>query len=96
MKKTILIGVLLSFTFLAVAQTNYQKRRSKQKLRIQNGVKSGELTQEERQKLKSGQQKIREIAQGYRDDGKISKEERRSLKRAQTRQSKRVHRKKHN
>lgn len=90
---TLLIGTA------AYAGTNdpvVQKREQNQEKRIDQGVKSGELTPRETGRLEAQQAKIKQDEERMKSDGKLTKKERRKLKREQDRASKNIYQKKHN
>lgn len=73
-----------------------QKREQNQEKRIEQGVKSGELTPREARKLEAQQAKIKQDETRMKSDGKLTKAERAKLTREQNRSSKNIYRKKHN
>jgi len=84
---------------LAVAQPvtpRVDRREARQHARIQQGVKSGELTPGEAMKLRAGQQHVKRVERRAKADGVVTPGERRQLNRTQNRQSRRIYRLKHN
>lgn len=73
-----------------------QKREQNQQQRIDQGVKSGQLTPREAGKLEAQQAKIKQDEERMKSDGNLTKQERRKLTREQNRASKNIYRKKHN
>lgn len=73
-----------------------QKREENQQQRIDQGVKSGELSPAEAGRLERQQTKIKQNEARMKSDGKLTKKERRKLTREQNRASKNIARKKHN
>jgi hypothetical protein len=73
-----------------------QKREVNQQKRIDQGVKSGELTPKEAGRLERKQAKIKQDEERMKADGKLTPQERRKLKKEQDRASKDIYRKKHN
>lgn len=73
-----------------------KKRADIQQEKIDQGVKSGELTPEEAKKLEAQQAKIKEDAERMKADGKLTKKEKAQLKREQDKASKNIYNKKHN
>ena len=71
------------------------QRNVNQETRIENGIKSGELTNHEVAKLEKGEARIdhKEAAAGK--DGHVGAAEQRKIEHAENRQSKRIHRQKH-
>lgn len=72
------------------------RRERRQQARIQEGVKSGELTGKEATKLEVQQGKIQADEMKAKADGTISPAERMKLKREQNRANRNIYRKKHN
>ena len=84
---------------LAIAQTatpRVDRREARQHARIQQGVRSGELTPGEAAKLRAGQAHVERTENRAKADGVVTPQERRHLNRAQNRQSRRIYRLKHN
>jgi hypothetical protein len=100
MKKAIVLVVLFALGVAsATAQTEtprVTKRQLKQQARIEQGVKSGELTPGETQRLERQQAKIQADKAKAKSDGVVTPAERRKLAREQNRASKRIYRMKHN
>ena len=72
------------------------QREKNQDKRIEQGVKSGELTPAETRRLEVQQGKINADEKIAKSDGKVTPAERRKLQREQNRASKAIYRKKHN
>jgi hypothetical protein len=99
--KSILVTFVVSlFAATAFAASNeapgVEKRMENQERRIEQGVKSGELTPREAGRLEAQQAKIQQDKARMEADGKLTKAERKKLKREQDRASKNIYRKKHN
>lgn len=92
---TLLVFALGLSTQFATAQTTTKAKQIKQKERIEQGVKSGELTKKEAQKLKKGQKRIQQMKKKIKADGKITKKEKQRLKKAQKKQSDKIFKQKH-
>jgi hypothetical protein len=73
-----------------------QKREQNQEKRIQQGEQSGQLTPREAGHLEAQQTKIKQDEARMKADGKLTKAERKRLKREQAHASKAIYRKKHN
>lgn len=71
-------------------------RQHKQQDRIENGLRSGELTVRETRKLAKQQRRINKMERKYKSDGHLSKKERVRLHAAQNRASANIYKKKHN
>jgi len=72
---------------------NYRQERQSE--RIQQGVKSGELTAKERAGLAQDQKEIREDKREAKSDGTVTKEERKELHQEQNQASKNIYKQKH-
>lgn len=73
-----------------------QQREQNQEKRIDQGVKSGQITPREEHRLDSQQNKIKNDEARMKSDGKLTPTERRKLTREQNRASRNIYRKKHN
>lgn len=71
-------------------------REQNQQKRIEQGVKSGELTNGETRRLERQEGKIKADELNAKADGKVTKGERAKLRREQNRESNRIYRAKHN
>ncbi len=100
MKRTmVLCGLLLLGSALSLAQTatpHVTKRQLKQQARIEQGVKSGELTAGETKRLELQQGKIQADKRKAKADGVVTPAERAKLAREQNRASRKIYRLKHN
>lgn len=97
--KLIAVAVSLMIAGSALAQTNtpvVTQRQENQSARINEGVKSGELTKREAGKLRAEQRTIRAEKRMAKADGKVTAAERAQLKRDQNKASADIYRKKHN
>jgi len=90
-----LVTLTLAEPFLAQAGPIKERQKNQQE-RIDEGVKSGELTKKETLKLEAEQGKIRRKKRRFkRDDGKIGTKERAILKEDQDKASKHIYKEKH-
>lgn len=71
-------------------------REANQQKRIEQGVKSGQLTGAEAAKLEKREDHIIKIEKNAMKDGKISKKEFKHIEKAQDRTSEAIYKKKHN
>jgi hypothetical protein len=71
------------------------QRQAEQQKRIEEGVKSGQLTAKEAKRLEKGQKRIQKMEDKAVADGKVTFEERDRIERAQNRESKKIHRERH-
>jgi polyhydroxyalkanoate synthesis regulator phasin len=105
-KATIVAFAIAVLPGLALAQTpvptpsdkagaRIDTRQANQQKRIDEGVKSGELTKKEATRLQNNQARIQKMEDKARADGKIDKKEARQIERAQDRQSKAIARETH-
>ena len=97
MKLFTVSALLLSLaSSMAFSDTHADKRQEHQGKRIEEGVKSGTLNENEQAKLEAGQDKVEAAEVKMMEDGKATHKEKRHLNRMQNRQSKKIHRMKHN
>jgi polyhydroxyalkanoate synthesis regulator phasin len=75
----------------AQSSSRIDERQANQQKRIDSGVKSGELTEQEAKRLQKGQQRVQKMEDKARADGRLTAEERQRIERAQDRESKRIH-----
>jgi hypothetical protein len=82
----------------AKTQTNYNKRQENQQDRIQQGVKSGQLTKGEAAKLEKHHRRMNREAREMRQDngGKLTAADRTKLRNQQKEESRKINRAKHN
>lgn len=102
MKIKILGGALvalLAVTSIANAQTKtpvINHKEHHQARRINQGVRSGELTRSEAHHLRTREQKIRNDKRMAKADGHVTRAERKHLRKEQNHVSRAIYRKKHN
>jgi hypothetical protein len=91
--------ILACVALSALAQTSstprIDQRQANQERRIEQGEKSGQLTQKEAARLEKGQARVQKMEDKAAADGKVTKKERARIERAQDRQSKAIYRQKH-
>lgn len=96
---TCLIGTALAAGTVPVVAGDHapgvKHRQIHQKARIREGVRSGELTQEEARALRAQQRAIRAEKRAFKSDGDLSPAERRELQRDQNEASRDIRREKH-
>ena len=92
LKLTMVALAVAALPFYAAAQSRIDQRQENQQKRIDQGVKSGQLTDKEAARLQKGQQRVQKMEDKARADGKITPEERRRIERAQDRESKNIQR----
>ena len=97
--KPIMLLIAAAFALPAAAQTQstprIDQRQQNQERRIEQGVKSGSLTEKEAARLEKGQQRVQKMENKAMADGKVTKKERRRIEKAQDRESRRIYREKH-
>ena len=89
----------LTITSIAEAQTRtpvINHRQHRQERRINQGVRSGELTRREARTLRRDERKIRNDKRMAKADGRVTPAERRHIRREQNHASRSIYRKKHN
>ncbi|HTD41417.1 MAG TPA: hypothetical protein VK671_12400 [Mucilaginibacter sp.] len=90
---------MLALTSIANAQTRtpvINHRQHTQERRINQGVRSGELTKNEARHLRADERKISRDKRMAKADGHVTGAERRHLRREENRTSRAIYRKKHN
>jgi len=96
--KTLVSAVLCALPFVAAAGTRdpgVNHRQQNQQQRIQQGVKSGELTRGETHRLAAEQSRIRREEARYKSDGSLTRAERADLQRDLNRSSRHIYNQKH-
>jgi len=78
------------------ATPGINKRQANQEKRIQQGVRSGQLTGREAARLQKGQARVARMKRRAKSDGTVTKRERARIQHQQNVQSRRIARKKHN
>lgn len=97
----LLIVVLAAVAVPAIAQTaapatpRIDKREAVQQQRIEQGVKSGQLTPQEAARLEKGQARVQSMEDKAKADGKVTAKERSRIEHAQDQQSRKIYREKH-
>ena len=100
MKRTMACSAFTLLAALAVtppagAATVIDQRQANQERRIDQGIQSGQLTEREAERLQRQQDHIQNMEDKALADGKLSKGERRKIRRAQNRASRQIWRQKH-
>ena len=98
-----IIATIVAATFampgFVLAQTTstprIDQRQANQERRIQEGVKSGELTKKEAARLEKGQQRIQKMEDKAMADGKMTKREKARIEHAQDVESRKIARERH-
>ena len=96
------IGFLLAAVFILGASTvsmagshSINTRERHQQQRINQGIRSGELTRREARRLEAGEARIRTDERVARADGTVTPRERARLQRELNRESRSIYRQKH-
>jgi hypothetical protein len=71
------------------------QREANQERRIEQGARSGSLTQKETARLEKGQAHVQKMETRAEADGKVTRKERAKIEHAQDQQSRKIHREKH-
>jgi hypothetical protein len=79
----------------ATRDPGVNQRQANQTVRIGQGVKSGELTHDEAQDLRTERRDIRELEQTYKSDGLLTRDERTDLHQQLDQQSQEIREEKH-
>jgi hypothetical protein len=98
MKRLAVVAAASAFAFSATMATAgvIHNRQKRQRARIHQGVRSGELNSDEAAKLHAEQQAIQANREKALADGKITKRERGSIRHEQNQASRDIRHKKHN
>ena len=99
MKKLLTVAVLGALSLPAFAQNTtpqVDQRQDRQERRIEQGVRTGQLTAREAARLERGQARIRQMERQALADGHISRSERAAIQREQDKQNQLIARLKHN
>ncbi|MBV6417504.1 MAG: hypothetical protein CMLOHMNK_02225 [Steroidobacteraceae bacterium] len=89
------LSMLLSGVALADGTPRLDKREHHQRERIEQGMKSGELTRPEAHRLVHGQVQLRKMERHAKADGDVTARERARLEWKADKQSARIYRQKH-
>ncbi len=94
---TAIATLLASTAFTASAQSTPRadQRQENQERRIEQGEKSGALTEREAARLDKGQQHVENVEDRAKADGKVTAKERAHIEHAQDKQSRRIYKEKH-
>ncbi|HTO48253.1 MAG TPA: hypothetical protein VML91_11495 [Burkholderiales bacterium] len=92
----IAVGTLFAGAALAQTAASEVQRNVNQQERIEQGLKSGQLTTREASQLERGEAKIDKMESKALSDGKLSADEKARIQRAQNTESRAIDRDKHN
>lgn len=91
----LLLAALPAAALAQPATPGVDRRQANQERRIEQGVRSGQLTEREAARLERGQDRVEKMEDRAKADGKVTAKERARLHRAQDRQSAAIYREKH-
>jgi CRISPR/Cas system CSM-associated protein Csm2 small subunit len=101
-KMTVVLIALAATSGVALAQSNgtsstprIDQRQANQQKRIDEGVRSGALTNREAARLQRGQERVARMENRAIADGKVTAKERRRIEHVQDQQSRKIYREKH-
>ena len=101
-KSTIIAMMLAALPAVALAQSTgttstprVDQRQAEQQKRINQGVQSGQLTAKETARLEKGQAHVQKMENKAVADNKVTRKERAHIAHAQDKQSRKIHREKH-
>lgn len=77
------------------APDRIDRRQAEQQQRIDKGIKKGQLTRSEAERLRQGQQRIQDMEEQARADGVVTRKERQQIDRAQNQESRNITRESH-
>jgi len=96
--RTLIAAAGVAVAFSASAQTatpNIDLRQANQQARIEQGKATGTLSKREAARMEAGQAKVQGMKQAAAADGKVTRAERKAIQKEQNKQSRRIHRQKH-
>jgi len=97
--KIVTLAVAAVFALPALAQTQstprIDQRQANQERRIEQGEKSGALNQKEAARLEKGQAHVQKMENKAVADGKVTPKEQARIEKAQDKQSRKIHKEKH-
>lgn len=96
MKSKIIFSAILMALVINNADAQTVRRARNQHQRIQQGVRSGELTRAEAVNLRTDQKEIRQEVKEAKADGVVTPDERKEVRQDQRQESRKIFRKKHN
>ena len=92
---TFVVSLAVAAPALGAGAATVNQRQERQQDRIEQGIKSGELTVREAARLEREQGRTKAEEKAFRSDGKLSQRERAKLQRDLNKSSRRIHREKH-
>ena len=99
MQRSAIVFMMIALTGSAcsafAADPGVNHRQHSQQRRIDQGVRSGELTRQETRALRKEERAIRQEEKAYKSDGKLTRTERKDLHRDLNQVSKDIYREKH-
>lgn len=97
MRSAVLAATLAALAMPVLAQNTprVDQRQANQQQRIDQGQASGALNDKEAARLEAGQQHVQNVEDKAKADGTVTKQEKAHLHHAQDKQSRRIHRQKH-
>lgn len=96
MKTRLIFTAIVMALAISNADAQIVKHGRNQHQRINQGVRSGELTKAEAVNLRHDQKEIRQEAKAAKADGVVTKDERKDIRQDQKQESRKIFRKKHN
>lgn len=95
--KIFLLALAVSLIGIQSSDAQIRGKSRTQRARINQGVRSGELTRAEAANLRQDQREIRqEVRAAKADDGVITRDERKEIRQDQRKASRKIYRKKNN
>lgn len=92
---SLILGLAIAVAAPAAHGASVDERQARQQKRIEQGLKSGELTPREAGRLERQEARIAAEEKASRSDGKLSKRERAKLQRDLNKASRHIYREKH-
>ncbi|MES2207462.1 MAG: hypothetical protein V4525_11810 [Pseudomonadota bacterium] len=93
---TTALSALLSLSAIAQPVSTINERQGNQERRIDQGIRSGELTPRETNRLEHGQEHVDRLENRAKADGRVTPQERERIEQVQNAQNRKIYEAKHN
>lgn len=94
--KSIKLAAVLAITLFSFTAANAQTGNKKDRARVKQGVKSGELTKHEVKEIRKIEKEKREDIREAKADGVVTAAEKKEIRKDERRSDRAIYRKKHN
>ena len=90
------LSTMLSLSAIAQPVSTINERQGNQERRIDQGIRSGELTPRETNRLEHGQEHVEHLENRAKADGRVTPQERERIEHVQNAQNRKIYEAKHN